>query len=93
MLLTRKMASVVYWLASQPFIQLPTKVKLIWLKNATSRDRKKIKRNRIANEQKPFLSSDQVLNPYREYSNLESGLCKWKRQRKKNEIIIGVIGE
>lgn len=25
------------------------------------------------NEQKPFLSSDQVLNPYRGYSNLESG--------------------
>lgn len=45
------------------------------------------------NEQKPFLSSDQVLNPFRGYSNLESGLCKWKGQRKKNEIITGVIGE
>lgn len=44
-------------------------------------------------EQKLFLSSNQVLNPYRGYSNLESGLCKWKRQRRKNEIIIGVIGK
>lgn len=45
------------------------------------------------NKQKPFLSSNQVLNPYRGYSRLETGLCKWERQRKKNEIIIGVIGE